>query len=248
MILSKCGVSESDRSRAVLGDASTVSPLNELTDEASVAYTALHWLDKEDDLIVCSDGTGAVVQRYVLAMFYFSLNGFEWTNCRAASSEVSGSCIDGKPWLDASHECEWFGIECDTNMTVTKLTLKANNLVGVLPEELFVLTNLVGLSLDHNLYIGGEISESIGKLTKLTYIEFDENFLGGTLPESLYTLSTLQAIDLNGNKLMGTVSEKIMNLPSLAVFQIEDNLFEGALPTGLASLDELRKFIPVANT
>ena len=40
---------------------------------------------------------------------------------------------------------------------------------------------------------------------------------------------------------MGTISESIVNLSSLAVFQIEDNLFEGALPTGLASLEELRK-------
>ena len=241
MIMSKCGVSESDRSQAVLGDVSTVSPLSELVDEASVAHTALIWLDKEDDLIVCSDGSRAVVQRYVLAMFYFSMNGFEWSNCRASSSEVAGPCIDGKPWLDSSHECEWYGIECDTNSTVTKLTLKANNLVGVLPDELFFLSGLVGLSLDHNMFIGGEIPEAIGKLTQLTYVELDENFLGGSIPDSLYTISTLQAIDLNGNKLMGTISESIMNLPSLAVFQIEDNLFEGALPTGLASLEELRK-------
>jgi hypothetical protein len=200
MVLSKCGVSESDRSLAIMGDVSTVTELSALSDASSIAYSALQWLDKQDELIVCSDGTGAVIQRYILALFYLTLNGSEWTNCSTA-----GPCAVGKPWLDGSLECEWHGVECDPSNTVTKLTLKNNNLVGILPDELFDLVDLTGLSLDHNKYIGGEIPEAIGKLTKLTYIELDDNFFGGTIPDSLYTLSTLQAIDLNGNKIGGTI-------------------------------------------
>jgi hypothetical protein len=214
--------------------------LTNLVIEGTTANQAFNWLDKQDDLIVCPNTTDAVVQRYILSLFYFSLNGFEWTNCRAANAEVAGPCIGGLPWLDGSNECKWYGVECNPSNIITKLTLKANNLVGVLPDELFFLVHLVGLSLDHNMYIGGVIPEAIGKLTKLTYVEFDENFLGGSIPNSLYTLSSLQAIDLNGNKLTGTISEDIVKLPSLAVFQIEDNLFQGSLPTGLTSLSELR--------
>jgi hypothetical protein len=246
VILVKCGMTENERSDAILNILSTVTALTDLISETSNAYEARRWLDEQDDLILCSDQPDAVTQRYILALFYFVLNGSDWTNCRATISEVAGSCTIGNPWLDVSHECDWYGVDCNSSTsTISKLTLKANNLGGVLPDELFYLGDLIGLSLDHNQNIGGTIPTAIGKLTLLTYIELDENVLEGTLPTAMYMMSTLQAIDLNGNKLTGTISENIANLPALSVLQIEDNLFEGALPVALSTLEELRKFFVV---
>ena len=228
------------RSNAILDILSMTTEHADLVSNTTMAFQARQWLDKEDDLILCTDSSFTVTQRYIMALFYFQLNGDEWFNCRAATAKVAGSCTDGKPWLDMSHECDWYGAECDaTSKAVTKLTLKANNLMGVLPNEICFLVDLVGLSLDHNLYIGGTIPEGIGKLSQLTYIELDENFLGGTIPTALYQMTQLQAVDLNGNKLTGTIPESIANLKALSVFQVEDNLLFGQLPSALSMLQDL---------
>jgi Leucine rich repeat len=217
-----------------------VSEKADLVANTTTAYQARQWLDQQDDLILCPESSTAVTQRYIMALFYFQLNGDEWYNCRAVTAPVAGSCTDGTPWLDVSHECDWYGVVCDaTTQTITKLTLKANNLMGVLPNEVCDLVQLQGLSLDHNLYIGGTIPEGIGKLSQLTYIELDENFLGGSIPTAFYQMTQLQAIDLNGNKLTGTLSESIANLHALSVLQVEDNLLFGQLPSALSTLQDL---------
>lgn len=237
-ILEKCGITEVQRSNALLDILSMVSEKTDLLTDTTTAYQARQWLDQQDALLLCPTSSVVVTQRYVLALFYFQLNGDEWYNCRAATAKVAGSCTDGQPWLDVSHECDWYGVQCD-DATVTKLTLKANNLSGVLPNEICDLIQLQGLSLDHNLYIGGTIPEGIGKLSQLTYIELDENFLGGTIPTAIYQMTQLQAIDLNGNKLTGTLSESIANLHALSVLQVEDNLLNGQLPSALSTLQDL---------
>jgi Leucine Rich Repeat len=193
--------------------------------------------------MVCADDTSAVIQRFVLALIYFEMNGDEWINCRAASSATPGECTNGTQWLDASHECEWYGITCDAASTVvSKIALKENNLTGTLPVELFSLVDLVGLSLDHNM-IGGRIPKEIAALSKLTYLELDDNMMFGRIPPALYTMTSLKALDLNKNDLLGSLSNDIGKLTNLMVLQVEDNYLSGPIPSkGLAMLDEMGKF------
>jgi Leucine-rich repeat (LRR) protein len=117
-------------------------------------------------------------------------------------------------------------------------------LAGFIPIEMFELTELTGLSMDHNKNIYGQIPEEIAWLEKLTYIDLDDNYLQGSIPSEIYGMTALQAIDLNANRLTGTISSDIGNLENLMVLQLEDNYFQGTIPeTALAKLDKLRKFL-----
>jgi hypothetical protein len=209
-------------------------------------------LDVEDDLLLCPDEPDILRQRYIAALIYFSFNGPEWSNCDA---DLPGDpslqpCVGGGTrWLDASHECEWFGVSCESTTEdrynpypITNINLTANNLAGFMPIEMFELTELTGLSMDHNKNINGQIPEEISKLEKLTYINLDDNYLQGSIPDVVYGMTALRAIDLNANRLTGTISSDIGNLENLMVLQLEDNLFQGTIPeTALAKLDKLRK-------
>jgi len=79
---------------------------NEMTPQ----FRAASWLVNEDAFHVCPSSIN-VVQRYVVALIYFQMNGDSWTNCAAASAspmcEVDNQALKGDPFLSASHECSW---------------------------------------------------------------------------------------------------------------------------------------------
>jgi hypothetical protein len=228
----------------------SVSDPSSLLDEFSYERGARFWLDVEDDRLLCPNEPEILIQRYIAALMYFTFNGPEWSNCDA---ELPGDpslqpCVGGGTrWLDASHECEWFGVSCESTaidkfnpQPITKINLTANNLAGFMPVEMFELKELTGLSMDHNKNIYGQIPEEIAWLEKLTYIDLDDNFLQGTIPSEIYGMTALQAIDLNANRLTGTISSDIGNLVNLMVLQLEDNVLQGPIPgAALANLDKL---------
>lgn len=232
IVLEKCGMSETERSAQLLSYFPT-------TEFDSSQSKAMEWMDYADGGILCGS-EDHLQQRFDLAVAYFKLDGPNWTNC----SSSGGVCDTAERWLSDSSECDWFGVACDpVSEEVTVLTLKDNGLSGDLPSELFSLTKLTGLSLDHNKNITGTIPEALGKLSALEYIELDDNAMTGPLPSSLYSLTTLKALDLNGNQFNGTIDDSISNLSDLMVLQMEDNSFEGPIPWfGLAMLKDLRKY------
>lgn len=230
VIEEKCGVPEGERSSQLM----SALPAMEI---GSPQYQAFQWLNNIDGGVLCGTEE-SLSQRFGLAATYFSLHGVDWKNCSA----TEGQCNTAARWMSESSECDWFGVACDMNHEVTVLTLKDNGLSGDLPMELFSLTKLTGLSLDHNKNITGMIPEELGALTMLEYIELDDNDMTGPLPSSLYSLTTLKALDLNGNQFNGTIDDSISNLSDLMVLQVEDNAFEGPVPWfGLAMLKDLRK-------
>ena len=80
----------------------------------------------------------------------------------------------------------WTGISCSASK-VTEVSLSGQNLVGTLPTELGVLTDLTnGLSLDSN-ELSGTLPTEFGNLVKLTrYLALGTNSLSGTLPTDCF--------------------------------------------------------------
>jgi len=85
---------------------------------------ALQWLGSVDEMPL--DGDDHIIQRYCLALLYYSTSGDDWKN--------KGN------WLQNNHECEWnffignmvAGVrKCNTRMQVTEIDLGYNNLYGV---------------------------------------------------------------------------------------------------------------------
>lgn len=61
-------------------------------------YNALQWLENEDPLMLDPTDQAALKQRYIVALFYFALNGEFWSLAMR--------------WLSSDDECEWYGVSC----------------------------------------------------------------------------------------------------------------------------------------
>jgi hypothetical protein len=100
-----------------------------LSDPLAPQYRALAWLDSNENLEDYPEWK--IIQRYTLAVFYYSTSGENWT--------VSDS------WLTDEDECTWVSDAsspvCDGNGAFLRLVLYDKNLVGQLPLELALLSN-----------------------------------------------------------------------------------------------------------
>lgn len=100
-----------------------------LSDPLSPQSKALSWL--ESDVNLSSYPDWRKVQRHVLATFYFSTNGDGW--------------IERGGWLTEEHECDWFSSAvdpaCDESERFARLVLFDNNVTGILPKDIAVLSD-----------------------------------------------------------------------------------------------------------
>jgi hypothetical protein len=93
---------------------------------------------------VCGkDATDDLSERDILELLFDQLGGVGWHN--------------GQFWMTDESICEWYGINCDENGSVTSIQLGGNQLVGSFPTEIYLLPNLVHLKLYSNtLYFSFE--------------------------------------------------------------------------------------------
>lgn len=100
-----------------------------LNNTASPQYKALTWLGGNENLDAYPDWRR--IQRYVLAVFYYSTNGDDWT--------------DKNGWLTDDNECEWISWavdeKCNDDGGFLRLAILDNNLIGTIPEELALLSD-----------------------------------------------------------------------------------------------------------
>jgi len=132
------------------------------------------------------DNDARIIQRYSLAVFYYSTNGDEWT--------------DKFGWLDSSSECTWNngvvetdyfrGVFCDSANMVIKIDLQVQNLSGSIPKEIGSLTKLQELYLQRNK-LSCRIPREIGLLTDLGTYQLFENQLSGEIPPEIGLLTNL---------------------------------------------------------
>jgi hypothetical protein len=90
---------------------------------------AFKWLANDSNLGTYTNET--IIQRYALATLYYSTNGDSWVN--------------NASWLDDGDECAstWFQVEC-TDGAVASLSLSSNNLFGMIPPEIGLLSDSLG--------------------------------------------------------------------------------------------------------
>lgn len=228
-----CGIPEADRRNQILGtlrnDVSTNVALNTA---GTPQKLAVDWLLDEDTMQVCP-GDKKIVQRYVMALFYFSTAGSSWLEC-----SKNGLCSEGKNFLDGASECEWGGLACNNDNCITQIVFESNNVGGTVPYELEQLNDLEILSLEQG-GVSSTIPTNIGSLDKLRILDLDFNMLTGSIPEQIYALTELEQLDLNSNKLTGTISNSIGNFQELRLLQLYENLMTGTIPNSLGSLDNL---------
>eukprot|EP01082_Thalassiosira_pseudonana_P000083 g127.t1 g127 contig1:303470-306620(-) len=263
-----CGILPCDRSKALRELYSTISDPSLFDDPTTPQSLALDWITNHDSMTVCpQDDSCHAIQRYVLAVFYFSTEGWQWSSCKAprnymCEDEIAAAdancdrtvtphfasdrvgIFQTSAWLTPIHECHWGGVACrgedepELAYCLDQIDIENNNLRGVIPEEIAALENLRYLYLEQG-QMSGTIPVFLGSLRELQVIDLDFNNFSGSIPNEIYGLANLRQLDLNDNKLSGTVSADIGHLTELYVLQLDHNNFSGDIPSEIGQLEHL---------
>jgi len=126
---------------------------SEFYNPSSSQFMALAWLSEHDLEYSMATEEDDVITRYVLAVFFYRLNGPHWSNQSSPS------------WLDETqHVCEWRSIECNGDDDV--VGFREHEIIGMqgrLPLELNALPYFTSILIAQNDILGLE-----GPLTNLS--------------------------------------------------------------------------------
>ena len=192
--LANCGMSEEDRVDRLLElleqEVVDSSVLSNMTLSQGLAT---EWILNQDEAVICPDDP-KFLQRWVLAVIYFSTGGDEWVQC-SANPVATDDCGNVLPLLGAARflsggsECEWAGISC-IDECVTEIEFEENNLRGIIPTEIGLLSDLAVWGMERG-GLASTIPTEVGLLTNLIFLDLDFNELTGSLPDELFTLTDL---------------------------------------------------------
>lgn len=202
---------------------------------------AYHWL-LEDMRQYPGRSTAQQYQRFALATLYY------------ATTTTHGNSNKASAWKDWLHhdvdECRWStattrGGNLPTNLyrvcnpdtgTYESLMLFETGLVGSLPPQVALLTDLQVLDLGRNNLQEGILPSQLGLMTNLEYLNFFFSYGKGHLPSQLGLLTNLKTLNLERNHFTGTIPTELGNMSSLRYLDLERNLLEGPLPSELGNL------------
>ncbi|GAB2212903.1 hypothetical protein Drorol1_Dr00020905, partial [Drosera rotundifolia] len=171
----------------------------------------------------------------------------DW-NISVDPCSLNSSSIPGRPSYVNQIICDCKGNICH----VSNISLKGQDLAGVLPKSLVNLHYLKRIDLSRNYLTGtiprewasmnldylsvivnrlsGPIPAYLGDFKSLTYISLESNQFYGTVPAELGQLVNLQSLTLSANNLTGQLPKELMNLTKLTELRLSSNNFSGKIP------------------
>lgn len=97
-------------------------------DQSSAEYKGLQFIATEDTFGLEPTKDPRLLERFALAVLYYSTNGAGWT--------------DSFRWLTGADHCNWHQVNCNAEDRVTKLDGTLNNVTGTLPTQVGHLLKL----------------------------------------------------------------------------------------------------------
>ncbi|KAK8957590.1 LRR receptor-like serine/threonine-protein kinase FEI 1 [Platanthera zijinensis] len=89
------------------------------------------------------------------------------------------------------------------------------------------------------MLLGGIISPSIGKLTRLRRLALHQNSLRGPIPAEIKNCTELRALYLRANYLQGSIPIELGELKHLTILDLSSNLLGGTIPPSIGQLMQL---------
>jgi hypothetical protein len=179
---------------------------------------ALQWLIEDDDdaglqLPLQPESQWRWRQRYALATLFIS-------NMRSAFNS-------------SAHEYDWSGVTCqDIKVNSDESGLDLEPIQRIVTE-----INLVDMAWR------GTLSNDLGLLSHLQWLDVSENMLTGTLPDKgMIAWTNLIHLNLATNSLTGTLSDALGAMTSLQEFNVYFNSFSGTLPSSIQRWSNLTTF------
>lgn len=189
------------------------------------------------------------MQRLLLLLFLLVglQPSFSQTNSQdvAALQALMNNWQNGpKSWTGSTDPCSsWDGIFC-SNGRVTEVRLPSMNLQGTLSNAIGQLSALTYLDLSNNLNLGGPLTPKIGNLKQLTTLILLGCSFSGNIPREIGNLSQLTFLALNSNDFTGGIPPTLGLLSNLIWLDMSANQLSGQIPVspGLNQLVKTRHF------
>lgn len=143
---------------------------------------------------------------------------------------------DTNVWLKKEHHCRWVNVVCNEGTVESLLIHK--DLDGTISTSIGLLTGLTRLEYEES-GVYGTIPSEIGLLTKLTGLNIDTNGLSGTLPTELGKLTGMIYFDADFNGLTGTIPTEIGRMKLLKDLDVRSNMLFGQIPEEVFALKQL---------
>ncbi|CAL4946851.1 unnamed protein product [Urochloa decumbens] len=147
-------------------------------------------------------------------------------------------------WTGSSDPCSsWDGISC-SNGRVTEVRLPSMNLQGTLSDAIGQLSALTYLDLSNNQNLGGPLTPKIGNLKQLTTLILLGCSFSGNIPREIGNLSQLAFLALNTNSFTGGIPPTLGLLSNLIWLDMSANKLSGQIPVspGLNQLIKAKHF------
>ncbi|KAL4586027.1 hypothetical protein LXL04_010657 [Taraxacum kok-saghyz] len=148
-----------------------------------------------------------------------------------------------------SVKCSYSGGGCH----IESLSLKGQDLAGVLPPSLAKLPSIKKIDVSYNYLSGtiphewasmrtleriavtanrlsGRIPASLGNITSLVYVGLENNMFSGPVPAEIGKLTNLSVLVLSSNNLTGNLPQELKFLTNLVELQLSSNNFSGKIP------------------
>lgn len=201
---------------------------NSLKVQGSPQYKAAMWMESGDMIPNSRGGTGLSIddpgftQRYIMALFYYAMDGDNW--------------VQKQGWLSEKSECEWFGVDGFS------AGCGADGIGGCIKRSDFEgdYNKVCRLSMGRLNNLFGEFPKEMGQLTEMRYVEIQDDWLIGTIPSELGTgWRKLHTFLIGGNVMHGGIPSSFADNEFLGTLFIDRNNFNGTWPTVFDTLKNL---------
>ncbi|XP_031110652.1 receptor-like protein kinase HSL1 [Ipomoea triloba] len=142
-------------------------------------------------------------------------------------------------WNSTSSPCDWPGISCNSNRSVTRISHSRMYTEGSFPDSTILcqLNNLVSINFSSNS-LWGTIPANLSTCSKLETLDLSTNYLKGKIPGELFSMKTLRSLNLRNNMLFGEIPTPMVAY-SLESLDLSYNLLNESIPKDIGNLYNL---------